>query len=229
MLPHMADDGRGTVAFDVIGTLFPLERSRNGLIALGAPGHALEMWFAEALRDFFALSHAGGYAPLRAVLAASLPRTLVALEVEHDDAAIERVMATLKQLDPAEGARSSIKALAEAEFSILALTNGSEEITRALLDEARLYGHFDAVLSCDEIRVSKPHPSVYQMARQLEPGELWMVAAHGWDIAGAARAGLRTAWISGKERIYPATFPSPDIRAPDLESAARSIIDHASS
>jgi 2-haloacid dehalogenase len=225
----MADGGRGTVAFDVIGTLFPLERPREGLKALGAPAHALEMWFAEALRDFFALSHAGGYAPLREVLAASLPRTLVALEVEHDDAAIERVMATLKELDPAEGAGASIQALTEAEFRILALTNGSEEITRTLLDGAGLYGHFDELLSCDEIRVSKPHPSVYEMARHREPGELWMVAAHGWDIAGAARAGLRTAWISGKERIYPATFPPPDIRAPDLESAARHIIDHPSS
>jgi 2-haloacid dehalogenase len=225
----MANGGRGTVAFDVIGTLFTLERPRNALNALGAPPLALEMWFAESLRDFFALSHAGGYAPLRDVLAASLPRTFVTLEVEHDDAAIQRVIASLKELDPAEGAVASIQALAEAGFRILALTNGSEEITATLLEGAGLIRYFDALLSCDEIKVSKPHPSVYEMARRGEPGELWMVAAHGWDIAGAARAGLRTAWISGKERFYPATFPSPDIRAPDLESAARRIIDHPSS
>ena len=225
----MAAGGRGTVAFDVIGTLFTLERPRGALMALGLPAHALEIWFAESLRDFFALSHAGGYSPLRDALAAALPRTLASQEVEYDDSVIERVMTTLMDLDPATGAGASIMALREAGFTILALTNGSEELTRGLLEGAGLHRDFEAVLSCDAIRTSKPHPAVYEMARQREPGELWMVAAHAWDIAGAARAGLRTAWISGKERIYPAIFPTPDVRARDLDSAARGIIDHAPS
>jgi 2-haloacid dehalogenase len=225
----VGDAGRGTVAFDVIGTLFTLERARDALEKLGAPPHALEMWFTESLRDFFALSHAGGYAPLRDVLGASLPRTLSSWAVEYDDTAIQRVMATLKELDSADGAGASIENLTEAGFRILALTNGSEELTRTLLEGAGLYGHFDALLSCDEIRVSKPHASVYMMARQREPDELWMVAAHAWDVAGAARAGLGTAWVSGKEHIYPATFPSPDVQAPDLESASRGIIDYTKS
>jgi 2-haloacid dehalogenase len=220
----MAAVGRGTVAFDVIGTLFTLERPRGALTELGLPEYALELWFAESLRDFFALSHAGGYAPLRDALAAALPRTLSSQNVEYDDAVIERVMATFRDLDPAEGAGAAIQALTEAGFSILALTNGSEDLTRGLLNGGGLDNYFDAVLSCDAIRTSKPHPAVYEMARQREPGELWMVAAHAWDIAGAARAGLRTVWISGKERVYPAIFPTPDIRAPDLEGAARSII-----
>ena len=222
----MAAGDRGTVAFDVIGTLFNLERPRTALMALGLPALALEVWFAESLRDYFALSHSGGYAPLRDALATALPRTLTSLEVDHDDAVIERVMATLRDLDPAEGAGAATQALTEAGFSILALTNGSEDLTRGLLEGAGLHRDFAAVLSCDAIRTSKPHPAVYEMARKREPGELWMVAAHAWDIAGAARAGLRTAWISGKERVYPAIFPTPDIRAPDLDSAVRRIIDH---
>ena len=225
----MAAGGRGTVAFDVIGTLFTLERPRGALMALGLPPHALEIWFAESLRDFFALSHAGGYSPLRDALAAALPRTLASQEVEYDDAVIERVMTTLMDLDLATGAGASIKALRETGFRILALTNGSEELTRGLLEGAGLHRDFDAVLSCDAIRTSKPHPDVYEMAREREPGELWMVAAHAWDIAGAARAGLSTAWISGKERVYPVIFPAPDVRAPDLDSAAHRIIDHAPS
>jgi 2-haloacid dehalogenase len=222
----MTAGGRGTVAFDVIGTLFTLERPRGALTALGLPDHAVEVWFAESLRDFFALSHAGGYSPLRDALAAALPRVLASLDVEYDDAVIEGVMTTLRDLDPAPGAGTSIEALTEDGFRILALTNGSEELTRRLLEGAGLHHDFEALLSCDAIRTSKPHPAVYEMARQREPGELWMVAAHAWDISGAARAGLRTAWISGKERVYPAIFPTPDIQAPDLDSAARRIIAH---
>jgi 2-haloacid dehalogenase len=220
----MAEKRRGTVAFDVIGTLFTLEKPRDALRELGAPAHALEIWFAESLRDFFALSHSGGYAPLRDVLSASLARTLEAVELDHGDASIQQVMSTMRELDPAEGAGASIQALTQARFRIVALTNGSEELTRALLESADLYANFDALLSCDEIKVSKPHPAVYEMARRREPGELWMVAAHAWDIAGAARAGLKTAWISAKERVYPATFAPADVVRPNLVSAARKII-----
>lgn len=50
---------KGTVAFDIIGTCFSLE-TRQRLVALGAPKHALQVWFAQTLRNAFALSHAGG-------------------------------------------------------------------------------------------------------------------------------------------------------------------------
>jgi 2-haloacid dehalogenase len=40
-----------TVAFDIIGTLFPLDPVRAALTAQGAPERALDVWFASALRD----------------------------------------------------------------------------------------------------------------------------------------------------------------------------------
>ncbi|HYV02062.1 MAG TPA: hypothetical protein VEM93_06960 [Actinomycetota bacterium] len=40
-----------TVAFDVIGTLFTLERPRRRLADRGAPEHSLDLWFAQTLRD----------------------------------------------------------------------------------------------------------------------------------------------------------------------------------
>jgi 2-haloacid dehalogenase len=67
---------RGTVSFDIIGTCFSLDLPRTRLVELGAPAHALQLWFAQTLRDAFALSHAGGYRPLKEVLEAELPRTL---------------------------------------------------------------------------------------------------------------------------------------------------------
>lgn len=70
--------------FDIIGTCLSLDKPRQRLVELGAPPHALKLWFAQTLRDAFALSHAGCYLPLEEVLEAELPRTLKVLGIEAD-------------------------------------------------------------------------------------------------------------------------------------------------
>lgn len=60
------------VAFDVIETTFSLESMRPRLQAAGLPGHLLETWFAQLLRDAFALDASGVYKPFRDVAAARL-------------------------------------------------------------------------------------------------------------------------------------------------------------
>jgi 2-haloacid dehalogenase len=201
-----------TVAFDVIGTLFSLDRVRARIVEAGAPEHALERWFAEALRDYFAISHSGGYEALGAVLRSSLVRTLDSMDLDAGGEAVGRIMSSLREMELSAGWR------------IVTLTNGSEELTRDLLERAGLDRHVSAVLSCDSIGISKPHPDVYALAKRHAAGELWMVAAHAWDIQGAARAGLRTAFVSAKESSYLDVFPAPDIIAPDLVSVAEAVL-----
>ena len=55
------------------------------------------------------------------------------------------------------------------------------------------------MLSTDSLRTTKPHPKVYALARDRAEGEPWMVAAHAWDLQGAGRAGMRTAWVSSRD------------------------------
>jgi 2-haloacid dehalogenase len=52
-----------------------------------------------------------------------------------------------------------------------------------------------------------------------------MVAAHAWDIAGAACAGLRTAFINKEEKDYLGVYPQPEIIASDLVEAAKQIVE----
>lgn len=213
-----------TVVFDVIGTLFSLDRLRAELRDREAPDGALELWFGQSLRDFFAFSHAGGYVALKDVLEAALPRALASVGVQIDGDGAREVVAKMAELDPAEGAGEACAALRDAGSRLVALSNGSLDATTALLRRAGLLDAFDAVRSCDEIAVSKPAPETYAMAREAAEGETWMIAAHAWDIAGAARAGLRTAWISSEEGAYLAAYPPPDVTAGDLPEAARALL-----
>jgi 2-haloacid dehalogenase len=82
-------------------------------------------------------------------------------------------------------------------------------------------------MSVDEAGALKPAPEVYDFAvRRLgfAPGAIWMVTAHGWDIAGATRAGLRGAFVA-RPGQWPDPFAPPEIVADDLLTVAHAILD----
>lgn len=219
----MAD--RATIAFDMIGTTFSLETLRPRLVSVGLAESTLETLFAQSLRDYFALSHAGGYAPLKEVVTSGVRRLLEVNELGASDDAVSKVVAGLGEMDPVPGAERAYRTLTEAGHSIVSLTNGSEEFTRGLLERSDLDRYVSSIISCDAIEVSKPHARIYEHARKQVPGLGWLVASHAWDCMGAKRAGLRTAWISSHERHWPGYFDPPDISVPTLEEAAAAIAD----
>ena len=57
----------------------------------------------------------------------------------------------------------------------------------------------------------------------LAPDSIWMVAAHGWDIAGATRSGLRGAFVA-RPGQSPDPFAPPEIIADDLLALAHAIL-----
>ena len=216
-----------TVVFDVIGTLFSLDPVRRRLTELGAPPLALDVWFSDSLRDYFAASYAGAYTPFAKVLSASMERISLALDLgltEHQRASVMDALGDL-QLQP--GAKEAFRAFREGGWNQITLTNGSESFTRSLLKSAGVEGFISAVLSCDEVGKSKPHADVYELARRRSEGEIWMVAAHAWDLQGAARVGFKTAYVTSKETSYLSVYPAPDVLEDDLSAVAASILGAA--
>lgn len=212
------------VAFDIIGTCFSLNKPRQKLISMGAPAYALDLWFAQALRDSFAFSHAGGYKPLKEILATELPRTLKLLKVAVNSTQISQVMATFSELDLQPGAIEAFQMLTEEGFYLVALTNGSKNSTHQLLERAGVQKYFTQVFSCDAIARTKPHKDAYAMIQKDSKGEIWLVAAHAWDIAGAARAGLKTVFVTQLEEDYLNIYPQPQVTVNNLVEAASQIL-----
>ena len=215
---------KGTVVFDIIGTCFSLEKPRQHLIELGAPNYALELWFAQTLRDAFGLSHAGGYQPLKEILQSELPRTLKLLKIDLNSSQLSKIMATFSELELQPFAIEAFEVLTQADWKIVALTNGSEKSTRNLLERAGVQQYFTQVYSCDAIAITKPHPDVYKLV-QNDLQDVWLVAAHAWDIAGARSIGMKTAFISQLEKDYLTVYPQPQITVENLLEAAYQIID----
>ena len=127
----MSERSQPTALFDIIGTCFSLEKPRHSLAKLGAPDYALEMWFAQALRDSFAFSHAGAYLPLKDMLRAELTRTALQLGLRPSDDDLRGVLGTFAELDPRPDLAAAVQVLADRSWQLLALTMGASESTAA--------------------------------------------------------------------------------------------------
>lgn len=210
------------VAFDVIGTLFPLEPLRPALVSLGLPAAGLEGWFAAGCRDAFALAAVGDYEPFAAVLEAALDGVLAEQRLDPPDHDRKKLMKRMEQLDVRDGAREAFTTLTEAGIPVMALSNGSHSSTKALLVRAELDGLVRDIVSVDEVKLAKPRSEVYAQAAEtagVEPAELALVAAHPWDINGAAAVGFVTAYLSA-DRPYSRVMRTPDLEAGTLSELA---------
>ena len=107
---------------------------------------------------------------------------------------------------------------------LAALSNGNADLVAIGLDH-----HFTFQLGAREHGAAKPDPSIFLAACErlgCAPGEVLHVGDHvEMDVLGAARAGLRTAWVhrdDARERhpAWPRDDITPDIIIPDLAALA---------
>jgi 2-haloacid dehalogenase len=205
--------------FDVMGTLFDLDRVRGSLVDLGAPPTALHGWFQRTLHEAATVTLVGSYRPFKELAASALKTTLAQLALDVDETA---PLDALEELDAYPDAADALQQLREERVAIAVLTNGSVDSTSHLLERSRLHALVDEVMSCDEVRRFKPHPAPYELAIQRVGTDATMVAAHGWDVVGARAAGLDAIWIDREEREWPFPLDLPR-RAADLAGAAQMI------
>ena len=82
-------------------------------------------------------------------------------------------------------------------------------------------------MSVDGIKKYKPALETYQWAAQtleVAPGEVIMVAAHGWDITGALKANMQAGFIQRKgQSLYPLA-PHPQFTGNDFIEVAEGIV-----
>ena len=144
-----------------------------------------------------------------------------ALEIAGAD--VDRGLAAAAALPPYPDALGALEDLRGAGHTPVALTNSGADAARAALEAAGLLEHLEAVIGADAVGAYKPDPRVYAHALSelgAVAAETWMVAGHWWDVHGAKRAGLRTAWVARDEGELLSTTPEPDVRAADLADAA---------
>jgi 2-haloacid dehalogenase len=128
------------------------------------------------------------------------------------------------RLGPWPDVRAGLQAL-RTDRVVAALSNGHIAL---LVDLARYADlRFDCLLSAEFPRVYKPQAEVYLAGARLlglEPGQVMMVAAHPFDLEGARRAGLRSAFVDRPLEYGPGSppreDPDADVAVADLDELA---------
>ena len=213
------------VAFDAIGTMFPLDPMRPSLMALGLPSAGLETWYATAVRDALALTASGDFKPFFTVMEGALDQVLGEQDLAPPRAARQALLAQFKHLPARRDARNALCLVAQAQMRPILLTNGSEASTKFLLRQAGLAGLVERIVSVEDIKLFKPRSEVYaHAARQcrVRLSRMALIAVHPWDINGAKAAGCIGAYVTA-DRPFVSTMRAPDLQAPSLSAAVRAL------
>ncbi len=219
----MPADRPSVVVLDVNETLTDMAPLAQRFAQVGAPEHLAKTWFASVLRDGFGLAAAGAFAPFADVASSVLRAVLTEAQVENVDGGVGHVMAGLRELGVHDDVPDGVRALRSAGLRVVALTNGSVDVSRAVFDRAGISGDFQRLLSVEDAGVWKPGRGAYEYAARtcgVAMAEMLLVAVHPWDIDGAARAGLATAWLDRSRAPYPEYATAPDFTAASLSELA---------
>lgn len=203
------------VVFDVNETLSDMTAMKSRFEDVGAPGHLSDLWFASVLRDGFALAAAGTGERFSSIASGVLRNLLKAVPLNRRlEDAVSYVMDGFAELPVHPDVVDGVNQLSAAGFRLVTLTNGSVDVAERLLASAGIGDKFEMLLSVEEADTWKPAGAAYAYASRAvfeEPGRMLLVAVHPWDIDGAARAGMQTAWINRTGTEFPGHFAKPDL------------------
>lgn len=212
------------IVFDVNETLSDMGPMGGRFADVGAPPELARLWFASLLRDGFALTAAGGQERF-AVLAEDVLRAqLAGVALNRDvDAAVEHVLSGMLALQVHPDVPEGLRRLRQGGSRLVTLTNGATVVADTLLTRAGVREELELLLSVEDAPAWKPAEAAYRWAAErcdVTVADAMLVAVHPWDVDGAARAGMRTAWLDRRGTAYPAYFTAPELTATSLTHLA---------
>lgn len=211
------------LVLDVNETLTDLEPVRAALEEHGLPGHVLETFFAETLRDGFALCAAGSFAPFGDLAADSLRGLCSTYDVPDPDTAVAQVLGWFAELPAHRDVAAGLRRIHAAGIRLVTLTNGATAMSDRMLADEGLLDIVQPRLSVETPQKWKPHPGAYLFAAEqcgVAPDQMALAAVHPWDVDGAQRAGLLGCWVDRRGTPYPTSFQAPDVCAADFGELA---------
>lgn len=216
-----------TLLFDVNETLLDLAPVKESLKTnLNFDDTTIKLWFNTLLQYSLVDTVSGKYHDFGDIGAAVLQMVsgLQGHNLSREKA--KEILKPMKALSPHPEVPEGLSRLKAAGYRLVAFTNGGKDTLAHQMDHAGLDESFDVLLSVEGAGKFKPHTEAYLWAtKQLEaaPGECMMVAAHGWDVAGAMRAGLKTCFVNRPgQQLYPLA-DQPDFIVSGIDRLAESL------
>jgi 2-haloacid dehalogenase len=215
------------LVFDVNETLLDMSPLKKAVIALLEDEQGFRIWFGMLLHYSTVSNHIGQYHNFSTIAAATLDMAALSLHKKVTEDQIKETLSIITSLKAYPDVIKGLQLLKEHGFRLATLTNSPESALKKQLANSDLTIYFEQALSVDAIKKYKPAKETYLWAAKklaVEPAELMLIAAHGWDIAGAIHAGLATGFIAREgQSPYPLSN-KPDYVASDILAMAEQLV-----
>jgi 2-haloacid dehalogenase len=218
---------RRVQVFDVNETLLDLAAMDPHFERVFGDAGVRRAWFNQMIQSALVATVTGAYNQFGAIGMAALEMTARQAGAELADADREAILGQIRTLPAHPEVPGALGRLRQAGLRLAALTNSTEQVARAQLEHAGLIDAFELVLSADTVRRLKPAPEPYRMAAEragVAIGEVRLIAAHAWDVAGAARAGCAAAFVARPGKVLDPLVERPDVVGADLAEVADRIL-----
>ena len=217
--------------FDVNETLLDLADLDDLFVELTGTAEGRREWFQLMVHTALTVTAAGSYRNFGQVAADCLPIIAARHGRTVTETQVRELGARIRALPAHPDAPGAIERLRHAGLGVVALTNSTIDVAEDQLRNAGLRDLIHEIYSADQVHQLKPGPEPYRLvlaSAHLTPDRATMIAAHDWDIAGAAAAGLRTAFVSRDGRRPLPGDTAPSMVGTDLSAIADELIADSS-
>ena len=214
--------------FDVNETLLDLGALDPHFERIFGDAGVRRAWFGQLLQSALVATVTDAYSDFGAIGGAALEMIAGRQGVTLSDEDKQQILGGMRELPPHPEVAESLSRLRDAGLRLATLTNSTQQVAEAQMDNSGLRGYFEQLLSADAVRRLKPAPEPYRMAAEtlgIDVGEIRLVAAHAWDVAGALRAGCAAAFVARPGMVLDPLVQRPDVVGADLREVADRILE----
>jgi 2-haloacid dehalogenase len=214
--------------FDVNETLLDLGALDPHFERIFGDAGVRRAWFGQLLQSALVATVTDAYSDFGAIGGAALEMTAERQGVTLSEEDKQQILGGMRELPPHPEVAESLSRLRDAGLRLATLTNSTQQVAEAQMENSGLRNYFEHLLSADAVRRLKPAPEPYRMAAEalgVDVGEIRLVAAHAWDIAGALRAGCAAAFVARPWMVLDPLVQRPDVVGADLREVADRILE----
>jgi 2-haloacid dehalogenase len=214
--------------FDVNETLLDLGALDPHFERVFGDASARQAWFGQFLALWLTEMLTGEYTNFGTIGGGALEMVAKRQGVDLSDEDKQRILGDMQELPPHPEVEDALGRLRDAGIRLAALTNSTQQVADAQIDNSGLRDYFEQVLSADTVQRLKPAPEPYRMAAEslgVEIGQVRLVAAHAWDVVGAMRAGCAAAFVARPGMVLNPLAARPGVVGTDLREVADKILE----
>lgn len=214
--------------FDVNETLLDLNAMKKSIgNALGGRPDLVSLWFTTMLQYSLVTTVGNQYHDFGKIGGAALKMVGLNNGVVITDEQAGEAIKPILSLPAHPEVKEALILLKKEGYTLVSFTNSSNKAVESQLKNAGIYDLFDDRLSIEDVGKFKPHYDAYNWAARkmgFESKDCMLIAAHGWDVAGANWAGWQTAFVSRPGQQLFALANPPEINDKDLLLIAKQLV-----